>query len=152
MIQRKQSVFLFLAVVANIICFCMPVGKLKVAGIGVDTIIYNLCTIDGNGTFSFVSAPLFVLLAIETIITFATIFLYKNRKRQITLCKWAMFLLFLWYVAYAVFAFMLPTEAYSAFNTSFAAVLPLVNILLVMMAKRGIKADEALVRASERLR
>lgn len=152
MIQRKQSVFLFLAVVANVICLCMPVGKLKVAGIGVDTIIYNLCTIDGNGIFSFVSAPLFILLAIETVITFATIFLYRNRKLQITLCKWATVLSFLWYVAYIVMAFTLPTEDYSSFNTSFAAVLPLVNILLVMMAKKGIKADEALVRASERLR
>ncbi len=152
MIQRKQSVFLFLAVVANVICLCMPVGKLKVAGIGVDTIIYNLCTIDGNGTFSFVSAPLFILLAIETVIAFATIFLYRNRKLQITLCKWSTVLSFLWYVAYIVMAFTLPTEDYSSFNTSFAAVLPLVNILLVMMAKKGIKADEALVRASERLR
>ncbi len=152
MIQRKQSVFLFLAVMANVICLRMPVGKLKVAGIGVDTIIYNLCTIDGNGTLSFVSAPLFILLAIETVIAFATIFLYRNRKLQITLCKWSTVLSFLWYVAYIVMAFTLPTEDYSSFNTSFAAVLPLVNILLVMMAKKGIKADEALVRASERLR
>lgn len=152
MIQRKQSVFLLLAVVVNIICLYLPVGTLQPEGMGVASKVYNLCIVDGNGTFSFHTLPLFLLLAVETVTALVTIFLYKNRKRQMKLCTLCLWLTVLWYCVYAgMMFFVLHGDAENS-RLAFGAVLPLVSAVLVFMARNGIKADEALVRASERLR
>lgn len=49
MIQRKQTVFLFLALVATICCLCMPVGTFVQQGMGTDSTVFNLwMEQDGN--------------------------------------------------------------------------------------------------------
>ncbi|MBO4786625.1 MAG: DUF4293 family protein, partial [Prevotella sp.] len=54
--------------------------------------------------------------------------------------------------AYAVFGYAVPRVENALFTPSIAAALPLVNVILLLMARRGILADEALVRAADRIR
>lgn len=152
MIQRKQSVFLFLAVVIGIVCLCMPLCILKAANVGVDGTMFNLWLQNGNGGYSFIAAPLFAVLFIDTLLNLYTIFLYKNRKKQIRYCSLSMLLLVIWYLAYAAILAISTGDVYEGFRLQMATVLPLICLILVFMARKGIKADEALIRASERLR
>lgn len=152
MIQRKQSVFLLLAAIATLICLMLPVGAYHPDKLGVDVVMYNLWIIDGNGAANFCVAPLFGILFIETLISLATIFLYKNRKLQIKLCSWNILLVVLWYIVYVTFAYTDIAVADSDFGLKFAAVLPLVALILVVMARNGVKSDEALIRAADRIR
>lgn len=151
MLQRKQSLFLLLAVIFNIVCLMMPVGELVPDGLGVNSVIYNLWIKDGNGAASFVSAPLFAILLIETVLSVFTIFRYNNRKQQIKMCSWNMLLLVVWYLAY-VAVYMTNKEAGESLKLCFSFILPLVSLILTYMARRGVKADEALIRAAERIR
>ena len=52
----------------------------------------------------------------------------------------------------AVFGYAVPRVENAAFTPSLAAAFPLVNVILLLMARHGILADEALVRAADRIR
>ena len=45
MIQRKQTIYLFLAVVACIVCLCLPLGTLQLQGMGVEPVLYNMALV-----------------------------------------------------------------------------------------------------------
>ena len=81
-----------------------------------------------------------------------TIFKFNNRKLQIKLCGWNNLLIVVWYIAYAVFAWMFKGELDADFKIGFVSVLPLVSMILIFMARKAIKADEALIRAADRIR
>lgn len=150
MIQRKQSVFLLLAAIATIICLCMPVATIQPKALGVDSQMYNLWIACGNGALDFSAAPLFGILLVETVMAIATIFMYNKRKLQIRLCNWCNFLIIVWYAAYVTIVMSVKGDA--GWHICFAAVLPLVAMILVFMARKGVIADERLIRAAERIR
>lgn len=148
MIQRKQSVFLLLAAVASFICLMLPVGVFHPEGIGVDLVMYNLLILDGNGIACYISSPLFVILLFGSLMSLITIFLYRNRKLQIKMCLFNVLLYLIWYAVYFTVAYI----STGFFCLRFAAILPIVSMILVIMARNGVKSDEALVRAAERIR
>ena len=46
MIQRKQTLYLLLALIITVICLCLPVATLVPQGMGVDMPMYNLWVVD----------------------------------------------------------------------------------------------------------
>ena len=56
----------------------------------------------------------------------------------------------IWVVVMAVYSQSLATDA--TFRVSIAAAFPIVALILYMMAKHGVDADERLVRAADRIR
>ena len=112
MIQRKQSVFLFLACILALVCF-----------------VVRLQWIDA-------------LLVVSAVLSAYTIFQYRRRPFQARLCVAGLFLVFAWYIGVAVLEAKVGTiEA-----------LPMVNAILIFMARKGILDDEKLVRAADRIR
>ena len=94
MIQRKQTLFLLLAVIVCALGLYFPIGSIAPEGMGTDSMVYNLGVVTGEGGLA-VSAtciPLFVLLSVTAILSLVTIFLYKNRKVQMSICKNSMML------------------------------------------------------------
>lgn len=154
MIQRKQTLFLLGAIIAIVACLFFPVASVEPNAMGTEAYLFNLGVKDANGAVSFSTWPLFVLLSISEVIALATIFLYKNRKLQMKLCVWALGLQLLWYVYYALLFMKVIELPVSAGNIhiSFAACLPLVSVILLLMAHKGISDDEKLVRAADRIR
>ena len=63
MIQRKQTLFLLVAVIASLLCFFMPIGVILPKGMGGVVSLYNLGFVDDNGTItvSGTCLPLFIL-------------------------------------------------------------------------------------------
>lgn len=123
MIQRKQSVFLLLAVILGVL------------------IIVN-----------YPMWPLFLLALVASSLSFFTIFKYKRRPLQARLSILAAILFVLWYPAVMlVNKFVMSTGLqYDIVNVWGA--LPAVSAILCLMARKGIMDDERLVRAADRIR
>ena len=104
MIQRKQTLFLLLAVIVCALALFFPIGSIAPEEMGTDSMVYNLGVVTGEGALA-VSAtciPLFVLLSVTAILSLVTIFLYKNRKVQMSICKCTMLLQVLWVIDYVL--------------------------------------------------
>ena len=71
-----------------------------------------------------------------------TIFLYRRRMVQARFCLAGLFVIFAWYIGIAVL------EGVAGFVES----LPMVNAILIFMARKGILDDEKLVRSADRIR
>ena len=97
MIQRKQTVFLFLALLTTIACLCLPVGSFEPKGMGAESMLMNLWISDANGGKDFNVWALFAILLVTCPIN-------------------------------------------------------LVAFILLWLARHSILADEALVRAADRIR
>ena len=150
MIQRKQTVFLFLALLATIACLCLPVGSFEPQGMGTENQLMNLWINETNGGRNFSVWALFAILLVTCPINTFAIFYYHNRKRQARFCMFSMLMIIGWYIVYGVFSQVLMPGF--TFHVGFAACLPLIAFILLWLARHSILADEALVRAADRIR
>lgn len=150
MIQRKQTVFLFLALLATIACLCLPVGSFEPQGMGTENQLMNLWINETNGGRNFSVWALFAILLVTCPINTFAIFDYHNRKRQARFCMFSMLMIIGWYIVYGVFSQVLMPGF--TFHIGFAACLPLIAFILLWLARHSILADEALVRAADRIR
>lgn len=151
MIQRKQTLFLILAVIVSVCCLSLPVATLLPSGMGAPSQVLNLWIADGNGARDFSAWPLFAVLLLSAAIGFFDIFLYKNRRRQAALCAFCIFLLVVWYLLFAWLVFT-GDRATFTLTPELPLALPAVAIVLYFMARQGIMADERLVRSMDRIR
>lgn len=150
MIQRKQTVFLFLALLATIACLCLPVGSFEPQGMGTENQLMNLWINEANGGRNFNVWALFAILLVTCPINTFAIFDYHNRKRQARFCMFSMLMIIGWYIVYGVFSQVLMPGF--TFHVGLAACLPLIAFILLWLARHSILADEALVRAADRIR
>ena len=149
MIQRRQTVYLLLALASLIVCLCLPIGKIDDTAGKVVAVWYNY----GLTVNNVVTAHplLFVELIVTGVLTLITIFLYHRRKLQMTLCLGCIFLCGVWYGSYAFYA----SETFDQLGTfkfCFAACLPLVAIIFFFLARKGVKHDEDLIKSMDRMR
>lgn len=151
MIQRKQTLYLLLSLIVTVVCLCMPVAMLEPQGMGLSTLIYNLGTVVPDQGITFSNWPLFALLVVTIPLEACAIFLYRKRPLQAILCAWSMVFCLAWYVYYA-FALLNGFGQEYTFHLQFAACLPLVAIIALVLARRGIIHDEKLVRSADRIR
>ena len=150
MIQRKQTVFLFLALLATIACLCLPVGSFEPQGMGTENQLMNLWINEANGGRNFSVWALFAILLVTCPINTFAIFDYHNRKRQARFCMFSMLMIIGWYIVYGMFSQVLMPGF--TLHVGFAACLPLIAFILLWLARHSILADEALVRAADRIR
>jgi hypothetical protein len=165
MLQRKQSLYLLLAGIFIFLLFFIPFWKTSDIG---HEVFYYGASIETFGpaemhfTTSVEEDLMLLLLSLLTTISsglsFLLIFLYHNRVRQAGL---AMILLTTQLLTGAVAGWLvLQTESdLTAAGASdlvsefqFGAMLPIISALFTWMARRGILADESLVRSVDRLR
>ena len=149
MIQRIQSVYLLVVSILMVICMCNPIGSI-IASTNEISEFGNLAITLPDGTKDYAPWALFVILLIVAILAFVTIFLFKKRMLQIRLTIFSSVMLIGYYLAVVAYIFMLAEE--TSFTPSWTICLPLIGIILNWLAIRGIGADEALVKAYDRLR
>jgi hypothetical protein len=125
MIQRIQTVYLFLGALLSILVLFIPVYS------------------DVRGLDS-----MFIMIAAiaDAVLSLVVIGMFKNRIQQLGLGKILLF----------ISSFFLGIVLFEAFNNgqafTFGTFIPLIVNLLNLLAMRGIRADERLVRESDRLR
>lgn len=101
-----------------------------------------------------------ILLILVIFLTGMSILLFRKRMRQLRLVILSTILLVGYVAAYAVFAYYYHANVEQValnsvaptFHVKFAAVLPVLSIVLNCLAIQGIRKDEALVRSLDRLR
>ncbi len=134
MIQRIQSVYLFLAAICSgIVIFFMPLFQFE----GKDYMILQ--------------DPIFFgMTVLSTLISIFSIFRYKNRQQQVVSGRINIILNF---VFFGMLMYMFyDTFAKDGGSLGTGAFIPLAVVILVTLANRGIMKDETLVRAADRLR
>ena len=158
MIQRIQTVYLSLALIALAMLFFFPMAsflsdlsylKFYITGVknmapgGEVPLNLNLVSPLILGTI--------ILLALAAI----TIFLYKNRARQIQLTSIAVMLNILLILS-VLFIYIPLIERRTGIKPDYAGglgiYLPIVSLMFLVLANRAIKRDDKLVRSSDRLR
>ena len=152
--QRIQTIFLILAFIATVICLCSPLGYFEPAGMGGNTVMYNLWNVMPDGARNFGGVwPLFVLLLITCPLNLWAIISYKNRKRQVRLCTICVFLIFLW-ICYGIGLIHGQNLGFeSKFHPNWLIdLLPVLAFVFYMLARRGIIKDEKLVRSMDHIR
>lgn len=150
MIQRKQTIYLLLALAALIVCLCLPIGKLtNSATLGEEMAVYNLGFYTSTGIKA--HPILFVDIVIVATLSLINIFLYKRRKLQMRICIVSIILCLVWYAYYAFMAFSM-FKGIGTFSMNFAVCLPFMAIILLVLARSGIKADEELIKSMSRIR
>ena len=82
MIQRIQSVYLFLMSVCAIVCMCLPIGRFVADGkLLAEWTNLSLTTADGISSYE--PWALFVLLFFVALVSLVNIFLFKRRMLQV---------------------------------------------------------------------
>ena len=152
MLQRIQSVYLLLAALVNLITLktnvVVYVTPDQTAGeLSAFSFIFNnqkLINALGGG----------VILIVAALLALFTIFQYTNRAKQSLLAIVLMVLnavvLIAFYAYHAKAVQLLPPGSSSHFVYGF--ILPMISGILAFMAYRGIKNDDALIKAADRIR
>ena len=154
MIQRIQSIYLFVAAIVTAFTFIFPFAEYLNDNTKYLLNINGLTDISGANTI-FNTYPLLLLVILCLIISLLTIMLYKNRPLQARLCN----LNILLYVILIAGIFFYSDQAEQELGTEnlltifkLGSIAPIFAIILTFMANRAIRKDDALVRAADRIR
>jgi len=168
MIQRVQSIYLGLAIICIALLFIFPLFS-------IDILISNEYTgkVDFNATLGAnglmgdevisKKVPIYFGYLFLLFLLLLALFMFKNRKRQLMICRIAFFFHFIAVVGvYAFYYFGKPTllkllaenslytEVDFGLMTGFFLILS--PLAFIVLAIRGIKKDENLVKSLDRLR
>lgn len=155
MLQRIQTIWLFLATTVIFALFLFP--YLQILNANGTAKAIKVTGVYENIGGQVVQTSGFTGLTIATVILglmpFVIIFFYANRKKQIKLCYLAILLVL-------AFSFWMAQTAKTIIggvelqlqNYGLGVVLPCLAILFIILALRGIRHDEKLIRSADRLR
>lgn len=149
MIQRIQSIYLLVVTILMVICLCSSIGSVIASTKEIST-LGNLYITLPDGTKDYSTWALFAILLVVAILSFVTIFLFKKRMLQIRLTIFSSVMLIGYYLTLIATILMLAEE--TSFTPSWIICLPFIGLVLNWLAIRAIGADEALVKAYDRLR
>lgn len=154
MIQRIQSIWLLIAALFGAGIFLFNILNISyVDAVSGEEITKGIKLLE----YSYILGYIMVLLAIVvTALPLISIFMFKNRKRQINLALLAI-VLNIGFIAFSLTFFkddVLTKFNMPAQSTSFGigSFLPVAAIVFLAMAISGIRKDEKLVRSADRLR
>ena len=150
MIQRIQTIYFIVVALLFTLSFALPyVDFLTTSGSA--TLQYFMLNFENNNVTYFWPAALIALLTIVT--TIITILKYNNRIMQIKYCYIISSLIALFYISLLGHVLMLSSLINAeTIKWNPCIILPVLSLPLTLLAKRAIRADEQLVRSSERLR
>lgn len=149
MIQRKQTIFLAASVVLFLSTFGFPFGT-----IGANELHnYKVIAADGTGVAGINTYYFSIPLAIASLISAYAIFLYNNRQRQMATVR----ITFIFYAASFALMSMYILDAVKVLNSDSFALgisffLPFGSFFCNLIALRGIRKDEQLIKSLDRLR
>lgn len=154
MIQRIQTIYLALAAICLILTAVFGFSDYQW---GENGVVFAINGVSPNPKEINTWFPYYIVLPIIAAICVVTIFQFKNRKRQMQICR----LLYLLILAVIVFLFLDVTGLTSQLVDEGTEVvvgygigmfLPVAALPFVFLASRAIKRDEKLIKSVDRLR
>lgn len=172
MIQRIQTLYLFVVVVLFATMVATPLLDFKINNVKLDVEnkeqakpdvkvtkdvkVYQMTykgIVDKESGDMLISTSLVTLYEIVVaVIALITIFLYKNRGSQIKLTVFNMVLQVGFYVVVAVYMYTAYKYANTDFDFHLPIVFPLISLILSYLAFRAIVKDDLLVKSLGRVR
>jgi len=156
MLQRIQTLFLAIVVLASAALFFVPIISFLSDLFYLKLYLYEFRNLTPNSEIQFSFTTVLPLLLINGGIfglSLYTIFKYKNRIQQVKLVRLSLLLSMLMIVGIFVLypnIVTKSTEASSEFEIG--AYIPIINLLFLFLANRYILKDEKFVRSMDRLR
>jgi len=155
MIQRIQSIYLLLTTILSGLFLTGTIFKLN--SVKAPEIILNfrgLFEVTGDNSFQMTGnmIPVTIASVLVPLISLISVFLYRHRNLQlkVTLALIILELLFIAAIAYYTVHFMMHFDA--SLVPGFRMFIPFISFILSILAYRGIRNDENLVRSYDRLR
>lgn len=154
MIQRIQSIWLLLAVLTLVCMLFLPLLTKHIDNtvyhLYIDGLRQQMKDANGNG-YSITSLGGIALTILSALMSLISIFQFKNRDRQKRLASFAILLIILVIVLCGLNTSLLP-GGINGVSVNIGAFLPLLAIIFNVLALRGIRHDEQLLKSADRLR
>ncbi len=149
MIQRIQTIYLFIAFLASaILFFNIPFAVFQITSPVSVELPFNLMSKYQNVT----TLPLLILNALVVGLSFAAILLYNKRTLQLRITMFS----FLANIIFIIVLFFSADSLQKHLNVDatykFGSFIPLVVLVMLILASKAIKKDEKLVKDTDRLR
>ena len=160
MIQRIQTVYLLLAVAVSAVLLFLPVATIRNLSPGGEAVgvVTVFSAVSKSESFQ-TPMPVWVLgmfLILGEGLRVAAVFGYKNRRNQLRTCRSSLLADVCFLVLTAVLCWQvaggLPESMALSLVPYHAVVCPFFSVVFTLLAMRGIRHDERLVRAADRLR
>ena len=158
MIQRIQTIFLFLAFLVTVSLFFFPLAGIYSTNAAYKFYVYELRNmVPGEASiFSFMTTfPLLLLNILVGALSMASIFLYKNRILQAKIVRIAILTeIILIALVFFVYAKIIETNLFASpdYLDEAGIYFPLISLVFLILANRSVMKDEKLVRSVDRLR
>jgi len=158
MIQRIQTVFLFLAFLAAVLLFFFPLAGIYSGTVAYKFYIYGMKNmVPGEASvISFMTTfPLLLINVVIGALSIGAVFLYKNRVTQMKIVRIAILLqIVMIALVFFVYAKIIETTLFSSpdYLEETGIYFPLISLVFLILANRSIMKDEKLVRSVDRLR
>ncbi len=153
MIQRIQTVYLFLVFLFAALVFFFPLSIIVAENQTITIKMFELIGVEQGQDFS---NPILIGIfdSLLAFVALVTIFQFKNRKFQIKLNLVSMLL----NIGLLISIFYVSDSIAGKFGDNlmpdyqFAAYFPMGSLVFIILANRSIRKDEALVKKADRLR
>lgn len=137
MIQRIQTIYLFIA-------FIM---------VGVLPFVFPLWTLSNGKDYFFIQNPFYVIvMGLSATLTIYSIISFKKRQTQFVTNRLNIVLNLILLGLFVYHSLNLSGETPSVSEKGIGMFLPILTIILLVLANKGIKKDEDLVKSVDRLR
>jgi hypothetical protein len=152
MIQRIQSLYLLIATVLMGLALILPIGEFTLSSGELYTLsAFSLSSsVDSQSTIY-----MGILMVLATVLPLVTLFLFKRRMLQVRLCAVEIVLLLGCIAFEAIYYYLSGANALAEVahrQFGWAAIMPIIALILSAMAARATFKDEVLVRSLDRIR
>ncbi len=154
MIQRIQTIYLFIGTILLTFMFVNPIAELSISENLYLIFKFNRIESLNSADFTTLSTwPVTSLLFLNIVIGIISIFLYKNRALQMRLCVFNIILLF---GLVGMIYFFTKTILHQLEGQEsvflWPIILPFISVIFTYLAFKRIQKDEKLVRSYDRIR
>lgn len=155
MIQRIQSLFLFLTTLVSLIFLKGSyLSFINKTGSVINITFTGIMKSTDGQTFELIQnvMPITILIPVIAALSFSIIFFFKNRSLQLLLSKILIALITILILVSGYYSYIIISQMDGAIVPGIKMVLPVIMLILSVLAFRGIKKDDQLVKSYDRLR
>jgi hypothetical protein len=155
MIQRIQSVYLFImALLSSLLIPGSFLNFTEKTGSVIRVSFNEVVRYNAGKAIELIEKlmPLSILIVLIPVISLVTIFFFKKRKFQLLLSRFLILLAGILVIAYIHVSLRIVSKFDAGVLPGFKMILPVLILILSILAFRGIRKDENLVKSYDRLR
>lgn len=152
MIQRIQTLYLLVAGIFPAISLFVPLVVFSKGARWASMSAFGCESALVQELAGFHPYGLLVFTLLASLSALYAIFGYKNRKSQIKKVYLTIVFNVIWYVALGAYTYSVSERIGLGYTFTISALLPIIALIALFLALKGIRKDEALVRAADRIR